>query len=680
MAEKDPKKLIKESKEEAAAMLDALQSITDTIIQSLNDIANGFDTANRSVDIISKTMQRGVVAELKQAVKNQEEIVKLQAQASKGEAKATDIAKLKAKILGNQALAAAKLESLQRNTAGLSKKELEILKKKTKELQAYLAAQEEELEKVETINDEKKVEKGLAAGIADNAKKYLQKIDKSGVAAALMNKNLSKTSKFLALAEIAMAALLDSAFQASQNIADIRKETGIGYTNAMALQAEFALIATDSGKAWANSIQLNKSFRALTESTGIVRKYTGDTLVTMTGLTKQMGLEVEAATQITMLASMQSKDTESVLNNVDKTVNSLNKQNKTSISLKQIYKDIGGANKALVVSLKRSNEELAKAAMEARALGTNLEGAEKIADSLVNFESSLEAELQAELLLGKQINLERAREAALSNDTAEMMKAIKEDAGLLQIFAGKNRIQQEAAAKVYGLTRGEMAEMVYQTDLLNSAQEEGNELAEEQTHQSLETQSAAERIADSMESFKSILADIGLIFAPIVDGFSFIVELITSSKIALGIVAGIMGTIAGYQSVMLAKAAKEKLQSIGTAVAEIWKSAAKGGFGWGTVALGVAGVAGLMGSLAAVQSVKDGIAPSSKGPFTITDAYGATAITAKGDSLAVSPNVRKGGDDSRMLAVLNKIANKDSNVYMDSQKVGTSMAMGYNSI
>jgi hypothetical protein len=41
------------------------------------------------------------------------------------------------------------------------------------------------------------------------------------------------------------------------------------------------------------------------------------------------------------------------------------------------------------------------------------------------------------------------------------------------------------------------------------------------------------------------------------------------------------------------------------------------------------------------QSVNDGIAPSSKGPFTITDKFGATAITATGDSLAVSPNIQQ---------------------------------------
>ena len=52
-----------------------------------------------------------------------------------------------------------------------------------------------------------------------------------------------------------------------------------------------------------------------------------------------------------------------------------------------------------------------------------------------------------------------------------------------------------------------------------------------------------------------------------------------------------------------------------------------------------------MGAMSS-QSVQDGIAPADRGPFTITDSYGATAITAKGDGLAVSPNINQGSDNT----------------------------------
>ena len=106
-----------------------------------------------------------------------------------------------------------------------------------------------------------------------------------------------------------------------------------------------------------------------------------------------------------------------------------------------------------------------------------------------------------------------------------------------------------------------------------------------------------------------------------------------------------------------------------------------------TIGLGTAAVlAAVIGIVAAMnsqkkqaQSVKDGIADSSRGPFTITDAYGAMATTADGDSLQASPNIGKGGD-GRILAVLERIANKDSNVYMDSQAVGSTLAVSTNRI
>ena len=47
----------------------------------------------------------------------------------------------------------------------------------------------------------------------------------------------------------------------------------------------------------------------------------------------------------------------------------------------------------------------------------------------------------------------------------------------------------------------------------------------------------------------------------------------------------------------------------------------------------------LIGAAAAsVQSAKDGMAPASKGPFTIMDNYGALGTTTPGDNLMVSPN------------------------------------------
>ena len=54
---------------------------------------------------------------------------------------------------------------------------------------------------------------------------------------------------------------------------------------------------------------------------------------------------------------------------------------------------------------------------------------ENIAGGLLDFESSIENELSAELLTGKDLNLERARGLALNNDMAGMAEEINNQIG-----------------------------------------------------------------------------------------------------------------------------------------------------------------------------------------------------------------------------------------------------------
>lgn len=674
MAEDNNTRRIRESREEAAAMLDALQSITDTIQESISALADGLDDANTSAEIISKTMQRGIVKELQQSVKNQEEIVKLQAQAARGEAKASDVAKIKKKLLDNQALAQAKLVNLQRNTAGLNQEDVDAMVQKQGEYLAYLKSQEEELNNLNTINDSLILQGGLTKAIGKNIKEYITSLDKSGIAAALMNEELEASEKLMVAGEAAIIALAKGAMEASDNINAIQKATGISYMNARRLQAEFAIVAINTNKAYINSVELNKSFAALTESTGLLLDYSGDTLVTMTGLTKQMGLSAEAGAQLSLLASMQSSDTEAVLDNVDATVNAVNKQNKTAVSLKQIYGDISSASKAIVVSLGMSPELLAEAATQARALGTDLAGVDAIASSLLEFESSIEAELSAELLTGKQINFEKARQLALDNDLAGLAEEIKDNTALTESFATGNRIQQQALADALGMSRDELAGMVYQQELMSMGQDKFIEKYGEQAHQQLMAQSASEKFADTMTKIQTIISDMALTFAPIIDLIAFFAEQTWAAYTAMALISGLslVKTI-GSLALMGVKLGIISVESITAASALT--------LGLGTLAIvgAIATIAGIVASQRKQkeQKVQDGIAPSSRGPFTITDAYGAMAVTANGDGIAVSPNINRGGGDDRMIALLEKIANKNSNVYMDSQKVGTTMAMSY---
>ena len=102
------------------------------------------------------------------------------------------------------------------------------------------------------------------------------------------------------------------------------------------------------------------------------------------------------------------------------------------------------------------------------ALGTNLKGVDDIASSLINFEQSISAELEAELFTGRELNLERARYYALTNKTGELAKEIEKSGGKQLFQNAKTRIEQEAIAKAYGMTRDTMADMIAESEALKN--------------------------------------------------------------------------------------------------------------------------------------------------------------------------------------------------------------------
>ena len=675
MAEKDPKKELKEAtdtvQQELAYIYDAITSITDKLVESFGEAAEIINGEMiPASEVMSKTFKRGLVADLKTAVKNTKDLVGMEVQATQGALKRSEIEKKrkqieteKAKLLLQQKIAA--------DQYGIISDE---------NLNAAIKQADEQLlilNRIQKINDESVISKGLGAAVLQNAKGYLTNLDKSGIVAAMMNDEVSGLAKGMVIAEAATLALAKGAFTASDNVNNIQKATGISYKNAIKLQAEFGKISLDTGKAYINSVALNKSFGELVSSTGIVSDFGGDTLITMTTLTKQLGLGVKEASQLALLARLQGKNTEGVLEDTVDTVNALNKQNGIAINAKEVFNDISTASSSIVVSLGMSTTELAEAATQARSLGLSLEEVDKIADSLLNFETSIANELSFELLTGKQINLEKARELALNNDLAGLAKEIANNTEITEAFANGNRIAQQAAAEALGVSKDQIANMIKMEEYKNLLADDYISKYGEQSYLSMQSQSAQEKFADTMVKIQSIIGDMAIAFAPLLDALAWMAESTWAMYTTLGLIATLSLAKTISSLVMMGiQMGIIKRSSLQAAISSITMSQALT-FGLTSVAIiaAIAGIAALVNSQQnKAQSVQDGIADSSRGPFTITDAYGKMAMTAKGDNLAVSPNINKGGGDDRMLSVLERIAGKNSNVYLDSSRVGSGLA------
>ena len=375
--------------------------------------------------------------------------------------------------------------------------------------------------------------------------KNIETIDKIVAAANKLPGELGKSVKLVMdlkaggqLAALAIGAFLVKALlQADDKITNLQKAFGITRNTARGISYELERQAIVSGDIFITSKKLNQAFRELSAELGFAADISGQTLETFTNLTQRLGLNTKEATQLTYLARLQGENTETTLNNASKTVSALNRQKGTAINIKAVFNDIANASAATVVSLGGSVNALAEASTKARQLGLTLGEVDSIASSLLDFQSSIENELAAELMTGKQINLEAARYYALTNQTAKLTEEIGNNQELISAFATDNRLAQDAAAKALGLSREELGKMVMQQQFLVLGAEGFRAKFGEANYEQMQALSISDKFKATLEKVQEIIGNIGY-------GLEPIFNLLSSITANAGVLYTILGAIA----------------------------------------------------------------------------------------------------------------------------------------
>lgn len=225
--------------------------------------------------------------------------------------------------------------------------------------------------------------------------------------------------------------------------------------------------------------ELQAASENLSKSLGTTAAFSGDITEELATQVKFLGLSADEANKLATFTLATDQNLKDAGNELRGEVILSNALNKTAIDYKAITKDVANASSSIKISTQASGKSLATAAIEAKKLGLNLSSVDKIANSLLQFESSISAELEAELLTGKQINLEQARLFALNNDTAGVAKEIAKQGINIASFGKMNRIQQEAIAAAIGMGREELADsLIEQKALTNLGAQNKEELSD----------------------------------------------------------------------------------------------------------------------------------------------------------------------------------------------------------
>ena len=280
-------------------------------------------------------------------------------------------------------------------------------------------------------------------------------------------------------------------------------------------------------------------------------------LVDFAKLTEQAGYSVETMTALGKITQSTGGDLSDNTAEILGTAKAFNAVNKLALNEKDIVAEVAKTGAATVLTFGRSADALAKNVMQAKQFGLNLQQAEAISSSLLNFQSSIESEMEAELLTGKQLNLEQARMLALQGKTGEAAAEVAKQFGTAEEFGKMLVPQQEALAKSVGMTREDLAKSLIEREALvklsgvegKTAQERFNNLVkevgleeakkrlgDETLANQLAGQSVQERFTASIEKLKEVFVSLAEPLMPVLDLFAQIAEIIAP-------IAGFIGQI-----------------------------------------------------------------------------------------------------------------------------------------
>lgn len=150
-----------------------------------------------------------------------------------------------------------------------------------------------------------------------------------------------------------------------------------------------------------------------------------------------------------------------------------------NVPLGKVIKDVSGASANVRTIFRGNTEELIKQAAELRKVGSSLEQAAKSAESLLNFESSVGAELKASALLGKNINFNQSRRLFFEGKIADAEKALQAELERVGDIDKLNYFQRKALSDLTGKDINELQRISSLKKTQQKIDQDNPELAKE---------------------------------------------------------------------------------------------------------------------------------------------------------------------------------------------------------
>jgi hypothetical protein len=265
------------------------------------------------------------------------------------------------------------------------------------------------------------------------------------------------------LAVKAVKALVGAMFDVDKQVTALAKNLSISKDEAQEMRGYFIGISNSIDTTYNRLQDVIDAQLQLSELSKFTILYSKSALENQISLTKEIGLSEEEAAKL---------NKSFIINNVEGTrgrdivydrIAAFANENKMIANGRKILQEVSKVSGQILLNFRGNLPALTDAVLQADRLGVSLEQSRDISNSLLDFESSINNELEAGVFLGRRFNLEQARSLALQKDYVGATEEVLKQVGSIEEFERMSAIHQQVIAKAAGMTVDQLSEsLMYQ--------------------------------------------------------------------------------------------------------------------------------------------------------------------------------------------------------------------------
>lgn len=226
------------------------------------------------------------------------------------------------------------------------------------------------------------------------------------------------------------------------------------------IASESELISYDHvSKAFTNINQQLGTSIDLTQDFG---QYGRDLVKQYAEFNNTLGLSEETLNKLTQLSVNQGKTLNESYDAIAGTVVQMGLERGYMQDVNQVISEVAATSNEVRGYFGGSVEQLTKAVLRAKYLGVELSEAVSISQGLLDFQGGIQKELEAEVLIQKDINLDKARSRALAGDELGATSAILAELGRIRKSRKLNVLEEKALVEAGGLSYDQYKKILVQ--------------------------------------------------------------------------------------------------------------------------------------------------------------------------------------------------------------------------